>query len=205
MEVARVSREDEGTYSCLARNSAGESEDRVQVIVKQSEQGSSYNNYKPQPDPEHPPVGENRNRYPPVQYQQPARNNRYPAVPYQPPVRDNRYPVLQNPPASLPSVVIPVQAVEHEVNSRVGMNVDLTCVNMGSMPDNSEVVWSRPDGRPIASTHTTGQGVLRMKAVQKSDEGVYLCQLIETGGRVLFKLYANLVVQGPSVKKLKEK
>ena len=145
-------------------------EDRLQVIVEKY------------PEPvEHP-----QNRYP-----QEA-ENRYPAAPYRhpkQPLNTRSY----NP--SLASI-IPVQAVEHQVHTREGMNVDLTCLNTGSMPSNTQVVWTRVDGGPIAISHKMGEGVLHIRGAKKSDEGMYLCQLIEHGGSVLFQLNANLVVQG---------
>ena len=39
LEVAAVRREDEGTYSCLASSSAGEVEERVQVLVLEGDDG----------------------------------------------------------------------------------------------------------------------------------------------------------------------
>ena len=180
LEIARVTKQDEGTYSCVATNAAGQEEDRVQVIVEE------------QPKPTETPQR---------QYQ-PKANDRYPVDPYHryPPQSDIRHPAETYDQHSVksgqPSVIIPVQAVEHEVNTRVGMNVDLTCMNVGSMPRNTRVVWSRSDGSTIASSHTTGQGVLHIRSAKKSDEGVYLCQLIEDGGAVLFQLFANLRVQG---------
>ena len=89
-----------------------------------------------------------------------------------------------------------MQAVEHEVNTRVGKNVDLTCMNIGSMPSNTRVVWTREDGSLIDGRHKKAESILHIRGAEKSDEGTYLCQLIESSGTVLFQLNANLVVRG---------
>ena len=43
-QVNRLSKEDEGTYACVARNAAGETEERVQIIVLEEDE------YFPYPD-----------------------------------------------------------------------------------------------------------------------------------------------------------
>ena len=180
-------------------------EDRLQVIVEENEeylqQGSylqdrqspqSANRYPPEqeniylPEPEnvYPPKSENR-------YPQES-EKRYPPEPYNPYQTETPE---KNP--NLPSI----PAVEHEVNTRVGMNVDLTCMNIGSMPVNTQTVWSRADGNPIARRHKKADGILHIRGAKKSDEGLYLCQLIEPSGTVLFQLNANLVVQGKNLPK----
>jgi hypothetical protein len=75
------------------------------------------------------------------------------------------------------------------------MNVDLTCMNVGSMPRNTETVWTRAGDTPIARRHKKDSGVLHIRGAKKSDEGLYLCQLVEPSGTVLFQLRANLVVE----------
>ena len=86
--------------------------------------------------------------------------------------------------------------VEHEVNTREGMNVDLTCMNIGTMPGNTQAVWSREDGRDIARRHKRTEGVLHIRGAKRDDAGKYVCQLVTTQGDVIFQLVANLVVQG---------
>ena len=44
----------------------------------------------------------------------------------------------ERPPASAG----PGARMEHEVNTKEGMNVDLTCMNIGTMPGNTQVHWS---------------------------------------------------------------
>lgn len=48
-EIARASKSDEGTYSCTARNEAGEEEGRIQLIV---DDGSGGGGYRPTPPTE---------------------------------------------------------------------------------------------------------------------------------------------------------
>ena len=197
LEFAKLRKEDEGTYSCVASNNAGQIEDRLQVIVEENEQylqqgNSPQDRQSPQSANRYPPEQENRyptepeNRYPPES------EKRYPQEsynPYQTETPENN----PNPPS--------IPAVEHEVNTRVGMNVDLTCMNIGSMPVNTQTVWSRADGNPIARRHKKADGILHIRGAKKSDEGLYLCQLIEPSGTVLFQLNANLVVQGKNLPK----
>lgn len=192
LEIASLSKEDEGTYSCVAINAAGQMEDRLQVIVSENEEdlqpmGYPQNQYPTEPENRYNPEQENRyypepeNRHPP----EPKIRNPFP----------NRIPNPFDIPEENPSQPA-VQAVEHEVNTREGMNVDLTCMNIGSMPINTQVVWTRADGSPIARRHKKAEGVLHIRGAKKSDQGLYLCQLIEPSGAVLFQLNANLVVQG---------
>ena len=86
--------------------------------------------------------------------------------------------------------------IEHEVNTREGMNADLTCMNIGTMPGNTQAVWSRQDGRDIDRRHKRTEGVLHIRGAKRSDAGKYVCQLVTTQGNVIFQLVANLVIQG---------
>eukprot|EP00092_Neocalanus_flemingeri_P030526 GFUD01033144.1.p1 GENE.GFUD01033144.1~~GFUD01033144.1.p1 ORF type:complete len:1379 (+),score=380.56 GFUD01033144.1:81-4217(+) len=195
LEFASLNKQDEGTYSCVATNTAGQMEDRLQVIVAENEEylqppmGYPQNRYSPEPENRYNVDQENiyppepENRYPPQS------RNRDQVDPY------NQYPPdpLNTPEDSPSQPSIP--AVEHEVNTREGMNVDLTCMNIGSMPVNTQTVWTRADGSPIARRHKKADGVLHIRGAKKSDEGLYLCQMIEPGGMILFQLNANLVVQ----------
>ena len=205
LEFASLTKEDEGTYSCVALNAAGQMEDRLQVIVEENEEYLQQGSYpqdrqSPQPAHRYPPNPENRyppepeNRYPPEPENRyaPKPENRYPPEPYNPYQTEGP----ENKP-NTPSIPV----VEHEVNTRVGMNVDLTCMNIGSMPVNTKTVWSRADSNPIARRHKKADGILHIRGAKTSDEGLYLCQLIEPSGAVLFQLNANLVVQGKNLSK----
>jgi len=178
LEIPNVRKEDEGTYSCVANNAAGQMEDRVQVIVEEN------NDYLPQPAiPQDTYIQEERSRSPQIPQDPYAENLPQPYNPYQ----------TESPRESPPTPQIRV--VEHEVNTRVGMNVDLTCMNVGSMPLNTETVWTRAGDTPIARRHKKDKGILHIRGAKKSDEGLYLCQLIEPSGTVLFQLRANLIVK----------
>ena len=170
LSFSNLRKDDEGTYACVASNTAGETEDRLQVIV------------------------EARPPKPMINWNSPIINDRYLTTSYYAPTT---IPPLYKPrrTSGLPSLVIPIEAVEHEVTTREGMNVDLTCMNVGSITPGTSVIWSRSDGVPISSSHETVRGVLHIRRASKSDEATYICKLISSGA-VLFQLYANLVVQG---------
>ena len=204
--IERLTKEDEGTYSCLASNDAGQVEERLQVMVTDQEEfvsspanrdpGTNPYNYQPRSgypveednidreDPYRYPPSEPRSRYPPSE----------PRSRYPPPIGyqfqfDNDYeePTYERRPNNV---------VEHEVNTKEGMNVDLTCMNIGTMPGNTQAVWSRADGADIDQRHKKTDGVLHIRGAKKSDEGKYVCQLITTDGDVIFQLMANLIVHG---------
>ena len=187
--IESLNKEDEGTYSCLATNRAGQVEERLQVMVTDSpERMSSWS-----------PAAQDPRHSSPSSYQDPAQ------LPPAPPVRD-QYP---QPRTNYPPPIgyqfqfedydqeqeedRQVGLVEHEVNTRVGLNVNLTCMSIGTVTSNT--VWSRADGRPINSRHSVDNGVIHITGVSKEDEGVYVCESIRDG-KVIFQLNANLIVQG---------
>ena len=43
--------------------------------------------------------------------------------------------------------------LEHEVKTQEGMNVNLNCVAIGSLPEDAVADWSREDGREIDGRH----------------------------------------------------
>ena len=154
----------------------------MQVIVEEN------NDYLPQPAiPQDRYIQEERSRSPQIPQDPYAENLPQPYNPYQ--TESPRVPT-ESPPTPQ------IRVVEHEVNTRVGMNVDLTCMNVGSMPLNTETVWTRAGDTPIARRHKKDKGILHIRGAKKSDEGLYLCQLIEPSGTVLFQLRANLIVKG---------
>ena len=190
--IESVTKEDEGTYSCLATNEAGQVEERLQVMVSDTQEL-----HNPQEDR----YSEPRDRYraPPPSSPPP------PLDPYRAPSED----AYRVPPSmgyqfqfdedyEMEEDPIPASSglVEHEVNTREGMNVDLTCMNIGTMPGNTQAVWSREDGRDIDRRHKRTEGVLHIRGAKRDDAGKYVCQLITTEGDVIFQLVANLVVQG---------
>ena len=49
-----------------------------------------------------------------------------------------------------------LEELEHEVNTQEGMNVNLNCVAIGSLPEDAVADWSRLDGKEIDSRHKGG-------------------------------------------------
>merc|ERR1712142_904412 len=174
LEFPSMSKADEGTYSCVANNAAGQMEDRVQVIVEENQEYA----------PRDRNIPDQRSRYPQIPEDTYRQNPQEQYNPYH-----TESPRTDSPPSRS------VPMVEHEVNTRVGMNVDLTCMNVGSMPLNTETVWTRAGDTPIASRHKKDKQILHIRGAKKSDEGLYLCQLVEPSGTVLFQLRTNLIVQ----------
>ena len=213
--IERLAKEDEGTYSCLASNVAGQTEERLQVMVTDQQEHVTQHYNPPPPQPQQNDLFPSR----------PYHNQEYPSQPqYEPsqpyPPRDRETP--EEPDRSQPQSRYPppvgyqfqfeedyddqgyerpnsIGLVEHEVNTREGMNVDLTCMNIGTMPGNTVAVWSRVDGASIDTRHKKSDGVLHIRGAKKSDQGKYVCQLITTNGDVIFQLQANLVVQGSNI------
>ena len=198
--IERVTKEDEGTYSCLATNEAGHVEERLQVMVSDTQElHTPQDRYS---EPRIPP-SQPRDRYraPPLTSPPP------PLDPYRAPApSEDAYRV---PPSmgyqfqfdedyEMEEEPIPASSglVEHEVNTKEGMNVDLTCMNIGTMPGNTQAVWSREDGRDIDRRHKRTEGVLHIRGAKREDAGKYVCQLITSQGDLIFQLVANLVVQG---------
>jgi len=84
--------------------------------------------------------------------------------------------------------------LEHEVKTQEGMNVNLNCVAIGSLPEDAVADWSREDGREIDGRHKVTDTVLKILSAKKSDSGRYRCRLRTGDGAVLFSLTAALVV-----------
>ena len=181
--IDSLSKDDEGTYSCLATNQAGQVEERLQVMVTDSPERQSTWSQTVQ-DPSQLPS--------PTSYQEPRQREHFPKprTNYPPPIGyqfefedyDQEDEEERN-----------VGLVEHEVNTREGLNVNLTCMSIGTVTSNT--VWSRADGRPINPRHDVDNGIIHITGVTKDDEGVYVCESIRDG-KVIFQLNANLVVKG---------
>merc|ERR1719447_603897 len=141
--IERLTKEDEGTYSCLASNEAGQTEERLQVMVTDREE------YVQMPGQQEPP------RYEPIEPQ-----SRYPPpIGYQFQFDEDYEEQGYERPSS-------VGTMEHEVNTKEGMNVDLTCMNIGTMPVDTQAVWSRVDGEDIDARHKKSEGVLHIRGAK---------------------------------------
>ena len=195
--IERLTKEDEGTYSCLAMNVAGQVEERLQVMVSDNQElHTPQDRYTEARIPPSQPRDGYRAPSP-----APPRDDYRPSAPPEDAYRlppsmgyqfqfDEDYEMEEEPEPARSGLI------EHEVNTREGMNVDLTCMNIGTMPGNTQAVWSREDGRDIDRRHKRTEGVLHIRGAKRADAGTYICQLVTTQGDVIFQLVANLVVQG---------
>ena len=168
--------EDEGTYSCLAENVAGRVEERLQVLLTDSQEEADQR-YSPGL---HRYPGEEEelqqgypgdDRVPPYQ--------RYPEEEdreenYNKPPHHQRYPEEEEDSGEAGQRISPQSGfqfqfeerereeepglqsmgeVEHEVKTQEGMNVNLNCVAIGSFPEDAVADWSREDGKEIDRRH----------------------------------------------------
>ena len=105
--IDSLSKDDEGTYSCLASSSAGQVEERLQVMVTDTAERASPN-YRRTPASQHPTHHQESSRVNPRDHQQ----SRYPpTIGYQFEFQDYD----QEPPEK------EIGLVEHEVNTREGL------------------------------------------------------------------------------------
>ena len=133
--IERLAKEDEGTYSCLASNVAGQTEERLQVMVTDQQEHVTQN-YNP-PPPQQPQPQQNQ-YYPP---RRPYHNQEYPSRPQN--EQNQQYPTRDEPDREQPQSRYPpsmgyqfqfdedyeeqeyerpnsIGLVEHEVNTRQG-------------------------------------------------------------------------------------
>ena len=215
--------EDEGTYSCLAENVAGRVEERLQVIVTESEEEQQTSHrYRPAQSPyqQRYPEEEAEEEEEPDWYSQvqPPYQQMYPGpseeqqdyertseeeqAPRYPPHLGYQFQFeeeeeledyAEDIPENMPG--LGVGGFEHEVNTKEGRNVDLDCLAIGSLPEDAQVDWRMEDGREIDRRHKMSDTVLRIRSAKKSDEGRYTCTLSTGGGQTIFSLTMNLVVE----------
>lgn len=169
-EIARLTKEDEGTYACVARNEAGEAEERVQIIVL--EEDELY------PEPE-------EGRYPGGQDRYPGGQDRYPGG-------QGRYPGGQD---RLPSPVGGEgQVIGDEMAVQVGGTIRLECLAVGDLA-NLRAQWKRSDGRRLAARHYQAEGTLFLVQVEKEDEGDYTCEVVDNRGSVIYEIKKQILLK----------
>ena len=177
-EVSRLSKEDEGTYACVARNEAGEAEERVQIIVLEEDE------FYPEPvEGLYPPGGQDR--YPPG-----GQQDRYPPGGQQdryPPGGQSRYP----PSGPLSGEG---QYMEEEMFVEVGGTIRLECLAVGDMA-NLYAQWKRSDGRRMPTRHYQADGTLFLVTVEKEDEGDYTCEVVDNRGTVVYELKKQILLK----------
>eukprot|EP00092_Neocalanus_flemingeri_P040829 GFUD01044448.1.p1 GENE.GFUD01044448.1~~GFUD01044448.1.p1 ORF type:complete len:511 (+),score=134.54 GFUD01044448.1:193-1533(+) len=55
-------------------------------------------------------------------------------------------------------------------------------------------VWKRGDGVPINRRHSQQNNILYINNAERADQGIYVCQGVDTTGSILFEYNANLVI-----------
>ena len=199
-EISRLNKEDEGTYACVAKNIAGETEERVQIIVLEEDE---FYSYPDQSGGQYP--GQNGGRYPdqsggrypdPNGGRYPDKNEgRYPdqnggRYPDQsdgryPDQNEGRYPDQPGEPDGLP--LLDNQPVS------IGANIRLECMTVGEGASFSGQ-WKRADGRRFPTRHYQSQGILNLVRVDAEDEGVYVCEVVDNRGSVVYEVRKEIIL-----------
>ncbi|XP_021927336.1 basement membrane-specific heparan sulfate proteoglycan core protein isoform X6 [Zootermopsis nevadensis] len=166
-EITRVTKADEGSYSCLARNAAGTAEERLHLTVEENElTGGSFPGRGDIP-------GEHDSRTEPPY----SGNTIYPT--YAPGRNDSR-----------------VVLSDDEFRVPVEGRAEMRCIVRGNH-DRIFLNWIRSDNSLMPQNHQIHEGVLYINNVQPSDAGEYSCLGIGPTGSVLFTATARLVVIAP--------
>ena len=184
-EIERLSKEDEGTYACVARNEAGEAEERVQIIVLEE------NEFYPEPEEGRYPGGQDpypgeQDRYPP------GGQDRYPdgQDPY--PGGQDRYPGISGGEG---------QSMNEEIPVSVGGTIRLECLAVGSLA-NLYAQWKRTDGQRLAARHYQRDGTLFLVQVEKEDEGEYTCEVVDNRGTVVYEIKKQIFLKCKYIRKI---
>jgi len=205
-QISSITKQDEGTYACVATNAAGETEEWLQVIVSDDDeygqggggyqggrypsenQGDRYQNtnqgggYQGQNPGIRYPEDDQRNRY--------NQGNRYP-------VQDNRYPNRgdqsdggqQYQPEGGQALV-----GQADYYVEPGNSVELVADVIGNMSASIHTEWKRRDGRQINSRHYPAGNKLTINNADKTDEGIYVCQGLDNRRNTIFEFNANLII-----------
>ncbi|KAK7791103.1 hypothetical protein R5R35_012915 [Gryllus longicercus] len=168
-EIIRVTKLDEGSYSCRATNAAGSVEERLLLTVEEANviPGDPYRPERPPSRPWNYPGGSGR----------PGRPGR--------PGSDSQG-------AGEPGNGV---SISREVFTVLeNGNAEMRCLVKSPAPGaNIFLTWTRRDGQPLSSHSYQRDGLLVIQRVQKSDEGEYSCLGYE-GDSVLFQATARLEV-----------
>jgi len=209
-EISRVTKQDEGTYACLATNVAGEMEERLQVIVSDDEeyvqQGGGYQGgrYPSENQGGRYPGNDQGGRYPGNnqggRYPEDNQGGRYPGN-----NQGGRYPGNnqggRNPSRGDQGERNPYQPGNNPTSMgqqdyyvEPGNNVQLEADVVGNMAQGINTVWKRGDGFPINQRHYQQNSILYINNAERADQGIYVCQGIDSTGSILFEYNANLVI-----------
>jgi hypothetical protein len=189
-EFSRLSKEDEGTYACVARNEAGEAEERVQVIVLEEDE------LYPEPEEGRYPGGQDRypggqDRYPGGQDRYPGGQDRYPGGQDRYPGGQDRYPEGQNPGLAVSGEG---QVISEETAVPVGGTIQLECLAVGDAAQ-LRAYWRRTDGRRMAARHYQQDGILFLVQLEKEDEGDYTCEVVDNRGTVVYEIKKQIILK----------
>ncbi|XP_050052982.1 basement membrane-specific heparan sulfate proteoglycan core protein-like isoform X1 [Aphis gossypii] len=162
---------DTGTYSCVAQNSAGPVEDRIQLIVSDDVNEISG--------------GENEG----------ATNTNEEENKTSGPFRGDIAGNDEN------GGVIPNTKPEDELVNLVGSRAVLTCnADATAIRDRIKLTWLRGNQLSLSEEHDIIDNMLVLRNVQKSDQGLYNCIGIESDGTVVFSRSITLrVVEPPRI------
>ena len=184
-EISSLSKEDEGTYACVARNLAGETEERVQIIVLEEDEFYPYPDQSGGPYPD-----QNDGRYPDQsvgRYPDPS-EGRYPdpSEGRYPDQSGGRYPDQSREPVG--------SSLVESLPANVGASITYECLTVGSATEFAGQ-WKRADGRRFPTRHYQTQGVLYLVQVDADDEGDYICEAVDRSGVVIYEITRNLVIK----------
>ena len=195
--MASLTKEDEGTYACVASNVAGQSEERVQIIVMEPEEYFAYpQNGGGGGGQEYPTGAENNNRYPgggsgryPGQVDGSGRypTNQYPdSSGRYPDNGDGRYPGSSDNGGQQQGPSLDV------ISTTKGANVEFDCRVVGSAANAVTGQWRRADGARLPTRHYQNNGILNLVDVDENDVGKYICDLTDPRGNSVLTIEKDL-------------
>ena len=77
-----------------------------------------------------------------------------------------------------------------------GNSVQLVADVVGNMASGINTIWVRGDGRQINQRHYQRNNILYINNAERADQGIYVCQGIDSRGSILFEYNANLLIAG---------
>nr|CAD7195790.1 unnamed protein product [Timema douglasi] len=202
-EISRVTKEDEGSYNCQARNAAGFTEDRLQLIVVEDNtigggsgsagggggggQGSSHRGDIPAggDDDDDGDDYEGSNQARPGSGSQSGGGSSTGGYPTYPGQGGQGYPPNGG-----------VQVSDNVYRILEGGRAEMRCMVRGNR-ERIFLNWVRSDNGQMPSDHLVRDGVLYINNIEPSAAGEYSCQGIGQNGNVLFTATATLTVIAP--------
>nr|CAD7571475.1 unnamed protein product [Timema californicum] len=206
-EISRVTKEDEGSYNCQARNAAGFTEDRLQLIVVEDNtigggsgsvgggggggggQGGSHRGDIPaggdDDDDDDGDDYEGSNQARPGSGSQSGGGSSTGGYPTYPGQGGQGYPPNGG-----------VQVSDNVYRILEGGRAEMRCMVRGNR-ERIFLNWVRSDNGQMPSDHLVRDGVLYINNIEPSAAGEYSCQGIGQNGNVLFTATATLTVIAP--------